>query len=48
VVDFGIERHTLVTGRSHNRSSIDLINSYTGCNNKSTLIQGEGATSEEV
>jgi hypothetical protein len=47
VVDFGVERHTLVTGeitQVFHQSSTTV----TGSSNKGALIQGEGATSEEV
>jgi hypothetical protein len=48
VVDFSVERHTLVTGEITQVFHKVFNNSYTGSNSKGTLIQGEGTTSEEV
>jgi hypothetical protein len=48
VVDFGVERHTLVTGeitQVFHQSSATVLQ---GFNSRGTLVQGEGATSEEV
>jgi hypothetical protein len=48
LVDFGVERHTLVTGKitqvfHHSSAAVTQ-----GSSSKGALIQGEGATSEEV
>jgi hypothetical protein len=48
VVDFGVERHTLVTGEIITDLPSIFSSSYTGCSSKGALIQGEGATSEET
>ena len=50
MVDFDVERHTLVTGKTTQVFHHDSFfsSSYTGSSSKGALIQGEGATSEEV
>jgi hypothetical protein len=48
MVDFGVERHTLVTRGHHTDLPSIFNNSFIGCNNKGTHIHSEGTNSEEV
>jgi hypothetical protein len=47
VVDFGVERHTLVT-REITQVFHQSSSSSTGFSSRGALVQGEGTTSEEV
>jgi hypothetical protein len=48
LADFGVERHTLVTEEDHTGLPSFFSSSYAGSSSKGALIQGEGATPEEV
>jgi hypothetical protein len=48
VVDFDIERHTLVIGEITRVFHQSSATSSTGFSNRGALVQGEGATSKEV
>jgi hypothetical protein len=48
VADFGVERHTLVTGEITQVFHQSSTTVSTGFSSRGALVQGEGATSEEV